>query len=128
MTLTRCLMIGFTVFSIAGCSSKPDKPEQFFSTHIKADGTKQFALTIEMNARKKGSKGRGKGDGERKERGRKNQSEKADGGNSEDMPMRMVERHLDRNNFCTLGYEITEQYMREGKLLIRGQCNEKAKR
>lgn len=121
-------MIGFTVFAMAACNSKPEKPEPFFSTYVKADGTKQFALTIEMNARKKGSKGRGKGDGERKERGRKNQAEKADRGNIEEMAVRMVERQLDRNNFCTLGYEITEQYVQEGKLLIRGQCNEKAKR
>ena len=128
MILTRCLMIGLTVLAIAACSSKPEKPEPFFSTHVKADGTKQFALTIEMNSRKKNSKGRGKGDGERKERGRKNQADKADRGNIEEMAVRMVDRHLDRNNFCTLGYEITEQYMQEGKLLIRGQCNEKAKR
>lgn len=128
MVLFRCFIFLLLAFVLTACSTKPDKPEQFFTTNITADGIKQFAITIDMEARKKGNRGRGKGNGERKEGRNKNQGERTDRSKVQDKAEQIVNRHMTRNNFCTLGYEITEQFVQEGRLLIRGHCNEKAKR
>lgn len=123
--IIRCLLILTVLFVMAGCSSKPAKPEPYFLTNVTSDGVKQFALTIDLEGRKRG--GRNHDGNERKKRDRSKRDEKVGSDKRITKPEEMLDRLLDRNQFCELGYEITEQYMREGKWLARGHCNEKAK-
>ncbi len=120
----------FAVLVIAGCTSTPEKPKQYFSTNVTEEGVKQFALTIVLEDRKKRNldpsqlkKKRGRGD---KGRNREGDVKPNQSGREEKM-LKMLDMHLARSEFCSFGYEITEQYQREGSFNIRGQCNETAK-
>ena len=122
MNLLKALLVTISLVLIIGCSTKPERPEHYFSTNISADGTKQFALTIQQQERSKTKRNRrGKGEG------KGNKGARDDRGEGQDRLITLLERELDRTNFCSVGYQITERYRREGNLLIRGQCNEKAK-
>lgn len=120
--LLKTLLLAICLILVIGCSTKPERPEHYFSTNISADGTKQFALTIKQQERSKTKRNRrGKGEGKGNKGGKDDRAE------GQDRLITLLERELDRTNFCSVGYQITERYRREGSLLIRGQCNEKAK-
>jgi len=125
---TKWLLILSLFVLLGGCSSKPDTPKEYLSTNISKEGVKQFALTINVDTKRKskGERGDRRGSGER--RGQK-QGTKIDIDQSkvEARMTSIVDRHLSKTNFCELGYEITEQYRREGNWIIRGHCNEQAK-
>lgn len=126
MNISKILLTTLFVLFISACTSKPEKPKHYFTTHISADGIKKFALTVEQGERNKSKVGkRGKGD-KNDGKGRRNKSSDRSQGDGQNRMTDLLDRELDRARFCSLGYEIIDSYQREGRRIITGQCNDRA--
>ena len=126
MNISKILLTTLLVMFISACTSKPEKPKHYFTTHISADGVKKFALTVEQGERNKSKAGkRGKGD-KNDGKGRRNRSLDRSQDDGQNRMTDLLDRELDRTRFCSLGYEIIDSYQREGRRIITGQCNDRA--
>lgn len=113
---------------IVGCAASPDKgkPEQYFSTQVSNDGRKLFSLSVTLPGKdrkylRRLTSGRGPDVRESKEQMEKRNGQAA----QQHRYVDLLERHLDVQGYCKLGYEITEQYRRGDFYMIQGQCNDK---
>ena len=130
--MSKKLAISILVLiTLAACSSSnKQKPEHYFVTHIEQDGTKLFSMTM-VSKQNRGNKTRG--DKSRRDRSQEGKSRDKRQGSSGSKPNKspdtiaILERYLDKENFCQLGYEITDNYRPEGKIIVRGKCNDKQK-
>ena len=132
------LLIG--ILTLAGCAHqqpKAPKTQEYFSTLIKPDGTKQFiySLTTEMPEQKdSGGHGHGGGHGGHGGHGDGPRGDhKGKGHNAKDDSMQeefarifddSVNVKLNTTGFCRTGFHQLDTQSRRGAMLVKGECNE----
>lgn len=146
------VLAGSLFLFLTACSTKPERPEPpdgYFSTYIEQDGVKKFQYTIDypeggQSANRKGRPGNTRGHvygsssrgvaggvtagtggrGQRASSGRGYSYEQFQQINSR--LENVLERELNKSNFCHQGYRETERVAEPPMVYIRGECNEAA--
>lgn len=134
-----------SILALAGCAHQqpqPPKTQEYFSTLIKPDGTKQFSYTLTMEMPEQDSDGRphggrgghgGHGDGpsgDHKGGGHKNGDHRPKDDLIDDQFAHAFDdalnSKLNTTGFCRTGFHQLGSQSRRGAILIKGECNETA--
>ena len=126
-----------SILALAGCAHQqpqPPKTQEYFSTLIKPDGTKQFSysLTMEMPEQDSGGPphgGRG-GHDDHKGGGHKNGNHRPKNDQMDDQFSHAFDdalnSKLNTTGFCRTDFHQLDSQSRRGAILIKGECNETA--
>lgn len=132
------IIIMLTLVGCAHQTPQPPKTQEFFSTLIKPDGTKQFnyTLTIEMpDDKNSGSHGGPGGHGGLGGHGGHKGGHKGKNHKAKDDAMQdefaqkfddALNLKLNTTGFCRTGFQSLDTQSRRGAKLVKGECNETA--